>query len=449
MANNPSHYSPDQDAANAGLTVFGGDPNGSPPTHNPILIAGSDGTDVRTVLTDAAGRLEVDAIHSPLPAGTNVIGKVGIDQTTPGTTNAVQVTNLPATVDTNTGNASASTPRVVLASNQPSITVHDSAFPTTFDLNAGAAGASTLRVVIGTGGATPLPTGAATQTTLAALLAVFPTTLDLNQGSAGASTLRTAVANLPTTVDTNSGNKSSSTLRFVLATDQPNLTTALNVQVTAALPAGTNNVGTVFAVGPAATSATPIGGPVYVGLNGPGNVVLPLASTTLGDNVTQGEPLNVQSIGFAFNNSTYDRSRNSSAANLSRSNQPDSLVVQGPGQWNITSLPGGNAQATATRAAGATGVRHVAKNFTYVLCSFNVNTAINETVYLRDGASGVGSVIWGAYISIPATFGATTILSPGPLDIIGSPATAMTIEFGSAAGANTAESVALMGVDVI
>ena len=28
-----------------------------------------------------------------LPAGTNLLGKVGIDQTTPGTTNAVQVTN--------------------------------------------------------------------------------------------------------------------------------------------------------------------------------------------------------------------------------------------------------------------------------------------------------------------------------------------------------------------
>jgi hypothetical protein len=34
----------------------------------------------------------------------------------------------------------------------------------------------------------------------------------------------------PTTVDTNSGNKSASTPRFVLATDQPNLTTPLNTK---------------------------------------------------------------------------------------------------------------------------------------------------------------------------------------------------------------------------
>lgn len=57
----------------------------------------------------------------PVPAGTNVIGKFGVDQTTPGTTNAVQATNLPATVDTNTGNASANTPRSVIATNQPAI----------------------------------------------------------------------------------------------------------------------------------------------------------------------------------------------------------------------------------------------------------------------------------------------------------------------------------------
>lgn len=40
--------------------------------------------------------------------------------------------------------------------------------------------------------------------------------------------------NWPATVDTNSGNKSASTPRVVLATDQPNLTTPLNVNVAAA-----------------------------------------------------------------------------------------------------------------------------------------------------------------------------------------------------------------------
>lgn len=39
----------------------------------------------------------VTAITNALPAGTNLLGKVGIDQTTPGTTNGVQVNNFPAT----------------------------------------------------------------------------------------------------------------------------------------------------------------------------------------------------------------------------------------------------------------------------------------------------------------------------------------------------------------
>lgn len=44
---------------------------------------------------------------------------VGIDQTTPGTTNAVDVTNFPLTVDVNSGVKSNSTIRVVLATDQP------------------------------------------------------------------------------------------------------------------------------------------------------------------------------------------------------------------------------------------------------------------------------------------------------------------------------------------
>lgn len=57
-----------------------------------------------------------------IAAGSSIIGKVGIDQTTPGTTNAVSETNLPTVVDTNSGNKSASTLRFVLATDQPALT---------------------------------------------------------------------------------------------------------------------------------------------------------------------------------------------------------------------------------------------------------------------------------------------------------------------------------------
>lgn len=62
------------------------------------------------------------AVQSTLQAGSALVGKVGIDQTTPGTTNAVAATNLPTAVDTNSGNKSSSTLRVVLATDQPQLT---------------------------------------------------------------------------------------------------------------------------------------------------------------------------------------------------------------------------------------------------------------------------------------------------------------------------------------
>lgn len=62
-----------------------------------ILIGGTFSTALPTVTNgqqvaiqlDSSGRVLVGSIASALPAGTNILGKVGIDQTTPGTTNRV------------------------------------------------------------------------------------------------------------------------------------------------------------------------------------------------------------------------------------------------------------------------------------------------------------------------------------------------------------------------
>lgn len=56
-----------------------------------------------------------------LAAGSALVGKVGIDQTTPGTTNAVAGTNFPTAVDVNSGNLSNSTLRTCLATNSVAI----------------------------------------------------------------------------------------------------------------------------------------------------------------------------------------------------------------------------------------------------------------------------------------------------------------------------------------
>jgi hypothetical protein len=55
--------------------VAGPTPAGSAPTKNPVMVAGIDGTDVRTLLTDATGRLQVlpstDGNPQPIIAGTS------------------------------------------------------------------------------------------------------------------------------------------------------------------------------------------------------------------------------------------------------------------------------------------------------------------------------------------------------------------------------------------
>lgn len=87
----------------------------------------ADGADVtQGALADAAytgsGNASTIAVLKGIYSSVNGIGTVKIDQTTPGTTNLVQESNWPATVDTNSGNKSASTPRFVLATDQPNLT---------------------------------------------------------------------------------------------------------------------------------------------------------------------------------------------------------------------------------------------------------------------------------------------------------------------------------------
>jgi hypothetical protein len=76
-----------------------------------------------------------------------------------------------------------------------------------------------------------------------------------------------------TTTDTNSGNKSAGTLRTVIATDQPNLTTPLNINesqingVTVTMGAGATGTGVqrVNDVASSATGAAPPASAIYVG----------------------------------------------------------------------------------------------------------------------------------------------------------------------------------------
>lgn len=77
----------------------------------------ADAATCATTNTAMACFRQLDAdIKAAVPAGTNLIGKVGVDQTTPGTTNAVSLAQVGATtLLVNTGATGAGSPRVTVA----------------------------------------------------------------------------------------------------------------------------------------------------------------------------------------------------------------------------------------------------------------------------------------------------------------------------------------------
>lgn len=151
----------------------------------------------------------------------------------------------------------------------------------------------------------------------------------------------------------------------------------------------------------------------------------------------------------AFNGTSYDRVRTNSAATLSGTTQPFGQLVANPGEWSINHTPALNTQATITRAAGAAGVRHVCRSISATLIGLAASVEATVLVNLRDGATGAGTILWSTRLLVTGTTGSETGISISGLNILGSAATAMTLEFAAAGGANTFESVALTGYDTI
>lgn len=124
--------------------------------------------------------------------------------------------------------------------------------------------------------------------------------------------------------------------------------------------------------------------------------------------------------------------------------------LNGFGDWSQGHTPAANTQATTSKAAGGTGVRHVCTSISITLLGgTSAPTAAFTEVYLRDGATGAGTILWEQTLGVPATAGATTTVNLAPLNIIGSSNTAMTLEFSGASGANTVQSVAMSGYDIL
>jgi hypothetical protein len=114
--------------------------------------------------------------------------------------------------------------------------------------------------------------------------------------------------------------------------------------------------------------------------------------------------------------------------------------------FTVSSNPAGNTVATCTHAA-VTGKQHICQT---IHCTFNAGTsapsAVQVSVVLRDGASGVGTVLWATQMALQATAGqASPVVEQSGLAIQGTTGNAMTLEFASAGGSNTFETVALTG----
>ena len=118
-----------------------------------------------------------------------------------------------------------------------------------------------------------------------------------------------------------------------------------------------------------------------------------------------------------------------------------------PGNWGASNNPANGVIASTTRAAAATGVRHVTNCITASINCISCGGGRSQTLVLRDGASGVGTILWQQFMSASSTDGSFQSVNQCGLNLVGSTATPMTLEF-SGVSADVHESCALTGYDV-
>ena len=116
--------------------------------------------------------------------------------------------------------------------------------------------------------------------------------------------------------------------------------------------------------------------------------------------------------------------------------------------WSIKNRAAANTAATISKAAGAAGVKHVATGFMVTFSSLGAPTPEIIGFQIRDGATGAGTVIWEGSISLPAVAGESKMIAQSGLWLVGTAATAMTIETDAGGGANDYLSVSLQGVSI-
>lgn len=128
------------------------------------------------------------------------------------------------------------------------------------------------------------------------------------------------------------------------------------------------------------------------------------------------------------------------------------MFVQNPTQlWSVRDSQAGATATSASKAAGAAGVKHVAKR---IGISFAAGATVQPAVQfnLRDGVTGAGTILksWQVALGlITALSGVNCVnIDEDNLNIVGTAATAMCLESPTAPAANTTCSVFLQGFDL-
>lgn len=154
----------------------------------------------------------------------------------------------------------------------------------------------------------------------------------------------------------------------------------------------------------------------------------------------------VAACNFLFDGTSYTRQASAGAASVAADPVTGAMLVTQPGNWSQNNTPGINIQGTTTRAAGAAGVRHICTSIHATLAMDAASVPGFLLVNLRDGISGAGTILWSAVVI--GTIGETFQIELSSLSIVGSAATAMTLEWNGGGGVNSRESVAITGYSV-
>lgn len=136
---------------------------------------------------------------------------------------------------------------------------------------------------------------------------------------------------------------------------------------------------------------------------------------------------------------------NGTAANLAAQVSTKALLVVQPGDWSVNNVPAAATAATISRTAGGAGVRHVCTSISATVSTVGTAQTAALVLNLRDGATGAGTILWSRQISLPVN--TTWNCDISGLRIVGTAATAMTLEFAANNVAASFSSVSMTGFD--